>query len=60
MTSLLSILLVLLVPSPSAPTGGGGTPPWVTWTLIALNTVVYVGTVLYSRHYVAGRFVPGT
>ena len=23
----------------------------MTWTLIVLNTVVYVGTVLYSRHY---------
>ena len=51
MTSLLSIFLVLLVPLPIGTDRRRRNLPWVTWTLIVLNTAVYIGTVLYSRHF---------
>ena len=51
MTSFWPILLVLLVPLPIGTDRRRRNLPWVTWTLIVLNTAVYLGTVLYSRHY---------
>ena len=51
MTSFWPILLVLLVPLPIGTDRRRRNLPWVTWTLIVLNTAVYLYTVLYSRHY---------
>ena len=51
MTSFWPILLVLLVPLPIGTDRRRRSLPWVTWTLIVLNTAVYLGTVFYSRHF---------
>ena len=52
MSSFWPILLVFLAPLPVGTDRRRRHAPWVTWTLIVLNAVTYVGTVLYTRAHV--------